>query len=103
MGTGTMGAGGSTTGTVTNSGGDLFGPTGGDQNGGLEGECIEVKICWKYRYYVPPQIMYVPQTDGILVAYPIPGYWVNTWHCSSPPSDVCPCGSSECPTGTAPC
>jgi hypothetical protein len=37
---------------VTNDGGDLSGPDGEDQNGGVEGKCIEVYVEWTYRYPV---------------------------------------------------
>lgn len=36
--------------TVTNIGGNLFGPNGVDQNGVGEGDCIEVKVCWTYLF-----------------------------------------------------
>lgn len=37
---------------VDNRGGDLSGPNGTDQNGGGEGDCIEVYVEWTYRYPV---------------------------------------------------
>lgn len=40
---------------VTNSGGDLAGPNGEDQNGAGEGPCIEVYVEWTYRYPVTVQ------------------------------------------------
>jgi hypothetical protein len=33
---------------VMNDNGDLKGPNGDTQNGGGEGSCIEVQICWYY-------------------------------------------------------
>jgi len=51
MGTATPNEDGSSAGvTITNIGGNLFGPNGEDQNGVGEGECIEVKVCWTYHY-----------------------------------------------------
>lgn len=36
--------------TIENQGGNLSGPNGVIQNGGLEGPCIEVMMCWTYTY-----------------------------------------------------
>lgn len=75
--------------TVTNSGGDLFGPEGGDQNGFWEGSCIEVKICWPY---------YKPVTKRLITGYdsldrPIYVTWtvIEEWEACSPWVEVCPC------------
>jgi hypothetical protein len=35
---------------ICNDGGNLEGPNGDDQNEGTEGDTIEVKVCWTYRY-----------------------------------------------------
>lgn len=101
MGDATLGAGGVTTGTVTNSGGDLFGVTGGDQNGLGEGDCIEVKLCWRYKVYHAGGYTLVFDGEEFHQIYSHP-YYSYHWKCSDP-QDVCPCGYDECPTGTAPC
>ena len=36
--------------TITNQGGSLAGPNGVVQNGFWEGDCLEVFMCWEYRY-----------------------------------------------------
>lgn len=97
---------GDTSGGVTNSGGDLFGKTGGDQNGGTEGDCIDVRFCWEYTYFVPAGWYPVPglvdpETGQGVYQY-VHAHWETDWHCSDI-QEVCPCGSSECPAGTAPC
>jgi hypothetical protein len=55
-------------GQVCNENGDLSGPNGTVQNGGGEGDCIEVKICWWYY-------------DG----------WGDFRQVCSPPLELCPC------------
>ncbi len=107
MGDASIGAGGVTTGTVTNSGGDLFGITGGDQNGLGEGDCIEVKLCWKQTVHHPATSYTFLVTDNSEVGFHFETVYMAAyigwkWRCS-PAEDVCPCGSSDCPSGTAPC
>lgn len=36
--------------TITNQGGSLSGPNGMVQTGFWEGDCLEVFVCWEYRY-----------------------------------------------------
>lgn len=73
---------------ICNSGGDLFGPMGGDQNGPGEGDCIEVKICW---WYWGCKLVTVP-----VLSFDPPGIvWVQVWDCGprtvcSSPCEVCP-------------
>lgn len=75
--------------TVTNSGGDLFGPRGGDQNGGTEGDCIEVMFCWTARLWIPAKLIV------FLEEYVwIQGHYETEEVCSDP-EQVCPEGS--CP------
>ena len=38
---------------ITNTDGNLEGPNGVVQNGGGEGDCIEVMMCWRYSYVHP--------------------------------------------------
>jgi hypothetical protein len=85
--------------TVRNSGGELFGPNGADVEGGLEGECLEVKIVWRFRY----QVMQVEAGSGQVSIAPegIGGTWggstaTHTWvwrysSVSRGPKQVCPC------------
>ncbi len=91
MGPATSTGSGTATGTVTNSGGDLFGPRGGDQNGGTEGDCIEVKMCWKYKHWVPAHTYVI---EGY--SFTIPALWEISQICSAI-EDVCPSGSGGCP------
>lgn len=79
---------------VSNSGGDLFGPGGGDQNGGFEGACIEVMICWPYsRTY---EKAFPCATYGQK-----PGFgtcWITvteTWEACSDWIEVCPCAEGD--------
>lgn len=72
---------------VSNTGGNLSGPNGKTQNGGAEGDCIEVIITWKW---------YLWWGD-------IENGWWEQYEWSSPATEVCPCGSSDCPAGTPPC
>lgn len=88
---------GSATGNVTNSGGDLFGPRGGDQNGGTEGPCIEVKMCWEYEHWVPPVSILIEDPVWGWIWATLPGYWDTREICSEPPVEVCPSGSGGCP------
>lgn len=77
----------SASGTVTNSGGDLFGPRGGDQNGAGEGGAIEVKFCWPYYGWVKhvktwPILTFDP--PGIAFVRIVSWTWELQWVCSSP-------------------
>lgn len=76
------GDGSSASGTVTNTDGDLSGPNGADQNGFGEGDCIEVKFCWEYQFWMPALI----GKDGTYT----PAHWEFGWQCSEP-EEVCPC------------
>lgn len=77
--------------TVTNHGGSLSGPNGVGQNGGaFEGSCIEVVITWTWYLWFPD-----PEELG-------GGSWA-TFHLETGYTEICPCGSSECPVGTPPC
>jgi hypothetical protein len=87
-------------GTVTNSGGSLSGSSGGVQNGGWEGDCIEVKVCWYYWYEV--QISQTSTHGGSVAVKPgisVGGEHSTTttvtkWRlgevCSST-TEICPC------------
>lgn len=97
MGAATSSSPGSATGTVTNSGGDLFGPRGGDQNGGLEGDCIEVKMCWDYEHYVPAISLPVEHPIHGLIWMTIDAHFETRKICTDPPEVVCPSGSGGCP------
>lgn len=78
---------------VTNDHGDLKGPNGNDQNGGGEGECIEVAICWFYWTWTLVTD-YVPTETG----WETHTYWqhVRKKVCNGGNDvEVCPC--TPCP------
>ncbi len=53
LGNATSSPGGGSAGiTLRNSGGTLYGPNGAGVEGGLEGDCLEVILVWRYRYKV---------------------------------------------------
>lgn len=67
---------------ITNTGGVLSGPNGVPQNGGAEGDCIEVFVKYKIRYKVK-------------VCGPEGGACWDEWREAErtikPPKEVCPC------------
>jgi len=82
---------------ICNRGGSLSGPNGKDQNGGFEGDCIEVSVTFRIAYKVTI-------TSG-LTAHLAPGgvgtsstasvtyeIWIRTT-IESEVKEVCPCGS----------
>ncbi len=80
---------------VENKSGNLSGPNGDVQNGGVEGDCIEVKICWSYYYPRPGRTRcYTLWTPGgeIQDCYTDPPTIATGRICSDPPKKVCPCG-----------
>ncbi len=90
MGPATPGSGGSDASVeVSNSGGDLSGPNGDVVNGGWEGDCIEVTICWTYNTWVRRQKFVFTET-GYAIIY----YWayVTKEVCNGGNDvEVCPC------------
>ncbi len=87
--------GGSTTFTlpITNVGGVLSGPNGTPQNGGTEGDCIEVYVKYKIRYKVkvcdgdPTQVDSGESSGSGECWYE----WREEEREFSPPKEVCPC------------
>lgn len=63
---------------ITNSGDDLFGPRGGDQNGGLEGDCIEVVVNWAVRVWEPGATIPIFEGDVLVGFIQLPGSWKET-------------------------
>ena len=62
--------------TISNNGGDLSGPNGDVLNGGLEGDSIEVKMCWNfivnYDSYIDNDGNVVPPSTAGLTTYSEP-------------------------------
>ncbi len=74
---------------VTNTGGNLQGPNGVTQNGGAEGDCIEVAICWKYWTWTR-HVMFQSTDTGFEIQY----YWLyeELEVCNGGNDvEVCPC------------
>ncbi len=90
MGAATSGDGGETgCATISNSGGNLRGPNGEQQNnGGGEGACIEVKICWTSFYPVTKTSGY--RSEGGSTSGESVTVWRRMRICT-PPKTICPC------------
>lgn len=74
---------------VSNSGGDLSGPNGDVVNGGWEGDCIEVQICWHYTTWVKV-LQFVFTETGFRTRY----VWIKVRReiCNGGnDTEVCPC------------
>lgn len=81
--------------SVTNQGGNLNDSTGRTQNGDGEGDCIEVIVCWEYRY---PVTISRSDTTGIKIrevnAGSTTGVSIVLWRVATICSEevvVCPC------------
>lgn len=74
---------------VTNTGGNLKGPNGTVQNGGSEGDCIEVRICWSYWTWAQRPFIRFTHTG-----FESGWYWVRVKRQKCNPRrgvEVCPC------------
>jgi hypothetical protein len=83
--------------TISNVGGHLFGPNGEIQNGGLEGSCIEVEVCWPYLYPVTVTTgVKVNLGDALIGGGTRVNVQIVVWElgqiCSGT-MEVCPCAS----------
>jgi hypothetical protein len=75
---------------ITNDGGVLSGPNGTAQNGGAEGDCIEVYVKYKIRYKVK---VCEDEPTGVDNSQPVDCWyeWRTEEREISPPKEICPC------------
>ncbi len=104
MGPGTPDSSGDTASVdVENKGGNLSGPNGDVQNGFGEGSCIEVKMCWTYKFQVTIKTCVgsqVPTGYGGSVSgsdcVSVTVWWEGK--VCSPAQSVCPCWTVPLPS-----
>lgn len=93
MGDAQVGTGSGTTLMVGNKGGSLSGPNGQSQNGGAEGDCIEVYVVWKITRVITHTVTYAHfEFMGVHGATTtITWRTYEVYYIRSGIQDVCPC------------
>ncbi len=93
MGDAQVGTGSGTTLMVGNKGGSLSGPNGQSQNGGAEGDCIEVYVVWTVRRTIEHTYTYakfkLPFVQGATET--VKWHTYVYYEIRSGVQDVCPC------------